>query len=143
MSLLFYDEILAGVGAGIRDPQWSLMITYLREENPVDLPRLQALSGKVDGLLIGEGIVPSGELARLAERLPVVVVAGDPAEQAVDVVTADNRSGSVALVTHLVAEPGRGRVFHLDGAPPPPGGTGRRPAPPPDPATHPSVPSPP
>ena len=117
MSLLFYDEILRGVEARIRDHNWSLMITYLREENHVDLPRLQSLSGRVDGLLIGEGIVPSAELARLAERLPVVVVAGDPAEQAVDVVTADNRSGSVALVTHLVADHGRRRLFHVDGPP--------------------------
>jgi LacI family transcriptional regulator len=126
MSLLFYDEILRGVEARIRDHNWSLMITYLREENHVDLPRLQALSGKVDGLLIGEGIVPSAELARLAERLPVVVVAGDPAEQAVDVVTADNRSGSVALVTHLVADHGRRRLFHVDGPPTAPDAKERR-----------------
>ncbi len=104
MSLLFYDEILRGVEARIRDHNWSLLITYLREENNVDLARLQSLSGKVDGLLIGEGIVPSAELARLAERLPVVVVAGDPDERAADVVTADNRSGSAALVS----APGRG-----------------------------------
>jgi LacI family transcriptional regulator len=115
MSLLFYDEILRGVEARIRDHNWSLLITYLREENNVDLARLQTLSGKVDGLLIGEGIVPSAELARLAERLPVVVVAGDPDERAADVVTADNRSGSAALVTHLIEEHGRRRLFHVDG----------------------------
>jgi LacI family transcriptional regulator len=115
MSLLFYDEILRGVEARIRDFNWSLLITYLREENNVDLARLQTLSGKVDGLLIGEGIVPSAELARLAERLPVVVVAGDPAERAADVVTADNRSGSAALVAHLVEDHGRRRLFHVDG----------------------------
>jgi LacI family transcriptional regulator len=115
MSLLFYDEILRGVEARIRDHNWSLLITYLREENNVDLARLQTLSGKVDGLLIGEGIVPSAELARLAERLPVVVVAGDPDERAADVVTADNRSGSAALVTHLIEEHGRRRLFHIDG----------------------------
>jgi LacI family transcriptional regulator len=115
MSLLFYDEILRGVEARIRDHNWSLLITYLREENNVDLARLQTLSGKVDGLLIGEGIVPSAELARLAERLPVVVVAGDPAEQAADVVTADNRAGSAALVTHLIEEHGRTRLYHVDG----------------------------
>ena len=115
MSLLFYDEILRGVEARIRDHNWSLMITYLREESHVDLGRLQTLSGKVDGLLIGEGIVPSLELARLAARLPVVVVAGDPAEQAADVVTADNRSGSAALVNHLVEAHGRRRLFHVDG----------------------------
>jgi LacI family transcriptional regulator len=103
MSLLFYDEILRGVEARIRDHNWSLLITYLREENNVDLARLQTLSGKVDGLLIGEGIVPSAELARLAERLPVVVV------------TADNRAGSAALVTHLIEEHGRTRLYHVDG----------------------------
>ncbi len=126
MSLLFYDEILRGVEARIRDHNWSLLITYLREENNVDLARLQSLSGKVDGLLIGEGIVPSVELARLAERLPVVVVAGDPTELAADVVTADNRSGSAALVTHLVEEHGRRRLFHVDGPPSAPDAKERR-----------------
>lgn len=126
MSLLFYDEILRGVEARIRDHNWSLLITYLREENNVDLARLQSLSGKVDGLLIGEGIVPSAELARLAERLPVVVVAGDPSERAADVVTADNRSGSAALVSHLVEDHGRRRLFHVDGPPSAPDAKERR-----------------
>jgi LacI family transcriptional regulator len=126
MSLLFYDEILRGVEQRIRQSTWSLLITYLREESNDDLRRLQALSGKVDGLLIGEGIVPSDELARLAERLPVVVVAGDPAEQAADVVTADNRSGSAALVTHLVEVHGRRRLFHVDGPPTAPDALERR-----------------
>ena len=79
------------------------------------LPRLLTLSGKVDGLLIGEGVVPTTALARLARRLPVVVVAGDPALRGVDVVAADNWSGAHALVSHLVVEHGRRRLFHVDG----------------------------
>jgi LacI family transcriptional regulator len=126
MSLLFYDEILRGVEQRIRHHNWSLLITYLREDSNDDLRRLQTLSGKVDGLLIGEGIVPSDELARLAERLPVVVVAGDPAEQAADVVTADNRSGSAALVNHLIEDHDRRRIFHIDGPPSAPDAMERR-----------------
>jgi LacI family transcriptional regulator len=126
MSLLFYDEILRGVEQRIRYHNWSLLITYLREDSDDDLRRLQSLSGKVDGLLIGEGIVPSEELARLAERLPVVVVAGDPAEHAADVVTADNRSGSAALGRHLVEVHGRRRIFHVDGPPSAPDAKERR-----------------
>jgi LacI family transcriptional regulator len=126
MSLLFYDEILRGVEQRIRYHNWSLLFTYLREETKEDLRRLQSLSGKVDGLLIGEGIVPSDELARLAERLPVVVVAGDPAEEAADVVTADNRSGSAALVRHLIGVHGRRRIFHVDGPPSAPDAKERR-----------------
>jgi LacI family transcriptional regulator len=115
MSLLFYDEVLRGVEARIRDRNWSLLITYLSEDNEFDRPRLLSLSGKVDGLLIGEGIVPPPFLARLAARLPVVVVAGDPEERAADVITADNRAGSAALVSHLITAHGARRLFHVDG----------------------------
>jgi len=126
MSLLFYDEVMRGVEALIRERHWSLLITYLREdENPgvapqedePVLPRLQALSGKVDGLLIGEGVVPATALARLARRLPVVVVAGDAGMRGVDVVAADNWSGAYALVRHLLVEHGRRRLYHVDGPP--------------------------
>ncbi|MHB8293089.1 MAG: hypothetical protein ACYDH5_00320 [Acidimicrobiales bacterium] len=43
---------------------------------------LYALSGKVDGLIVTEGIVPSAGLARTPHKLPVVVVAGSPHETA-------------------------------------------------------------
>jgi LacI family transcriptional regulator len=115
MSLLFYDEILRGVEQRIRDLNWSLLITYLNESNVADVARLNTLSGKVDGLLVGEGIVPPDELARLEERIPIVAVSGDPAERAADVVTADNRAGSAALVSHLVEVHHRRRLFHVDG----------------------------
>jgi LacI family transcriptional regulator len=137
MSLLFYDEVLRGVEARLRDHDLSLLITYLREDKDFDwvgarggplsfFPRLLSLSGKVDGLLIGEGIVPTPVLARLAERLPVVVIAGDPAERAADVVAADNRAGAAAIVTHLVADHGKRRLFHVDGPPTAPDAKQRR-----------------
>jgi LacI family transcriptional regulator, galactose operon repressor len=124
MSLLFYDEVMRGVEARIRELSWSLLITFLREDEnsgatlPADGPvqsRLLSLSGKVDGLLIGEGVVPSPVVTRLAKRVPVVVLAGDTAQRGVDVVSADNWSGAHALVEHLVAEHGRHRLFHVDG----------------------------
>jgi LacI family transcriptional regulator len=127
MSLLFYDEILRGVEARIRDHNWSLLISYLREAaTDPDLPRLLSLSGQVDGMLIGEGVVPSEFLARLAKRLPVVVVAGNPDERAADVVMADNRSGSAALVSHLIEVHGRRRLYHVDGPPSAPDAKERR-----------------
>lgn len=115
MSLLFYDEILRGVEATIRHHNWSLLITYLEEDAEADLRRLLSLSGKVDGLLIGEGIVPPSLVVRLAERLPVLIIAGNPRERAADVVTADNRSGAIALVTHLIEAHDRRRIYYVDG----------------------------
>jgi LacI family transcriptional regulator len=124
MSLLFYDEVMRGVEARIRERSWSLLITFLREDEtkgttlPQDEPvrtRMLKLSGKVDGLLIGEGVVAPSVIALLARRLPVVVVAGETAMRGADVVSADNWSGAHALVTHLIDEHGRRRLFHVDG----------------------------
>ena len=135
MSLLFYDEVMRGVEARIRELSWSLLVTFLREDEqsgatlPQDGPvhsRLITLSGKVDGLLIGEGVVPPAVLARLAKRVPVVVVAGDTAQRGVDVVSADNWSGAYALVEHLVTGHGRRRLFHVDGPATAPDATARR-----------------
>jgi LacI family transcriptional regulator len=124
MSLLFYDEVMRGVELRIRERAWSLLITFLREEETVAAAetgfdpvqsRLLALSGKVDGLLIGEGILAPQALVKLARRLPLVVVAGDTAQRGVDVVSADNWSGAHALVEHLVIDHGRRRLFHIGG----------------------------
>jgi len=124
MSLLFYDEVMRGVELRIRERTLSLLITFLREEDTMsatvqeDEPvhsRLLALSGKVDGLLIGEGILAPMVLAKLAKRLPLVVVAGDTSQRGVDVVSADNWSGAIALMEHLIAGHGRRRLFHIDG----------------------------
>jgi LacI family transcriptional regulator len=117
MNLLYYDEILHGVEARIRDHgSWSLLITFLQEDE-ANFTRLQSLSAKVDGLLIGEGIVSSALLARLGKRVPLVVIGGDPGERSTDVVTAHNRAGSAALINHLIDEHGVRRLFHVDGPP--------------------------
>ena len=115
MNLLFYDEVLRGVEARIRDHQWSLLITFLQGAHDPGFPRLESFTGKVDGILMGEGIVPSPFIERLAARVPVVIFAGTPHEKAADVVTADNLSGSAAVVTHLINEHGRRRLFWVHG----------------------------
>ena len=117
VGLLYYDEVLRGVEACIRQRNnWSLLITFMQGDRP-DFSRMDALSGKVDGILIGEGFVASSIIERLAARVPVVVIAGTPGERAADVVAADNFSGSAAIITHLIADHGKRRLFHLDGPP--------------------------
>ena len=92
-----------------------------------DLSRLNPLSGKVDGILIGEGFTASWYIQRLAARLPVVVIAGTLGAQAADVVAADNFSGAAAaLITHRIADHGRRRLFHVGGPPNSPDAIQRR-----------------
>jgi LacI family transcriptional regulator, galactose operon repressor len=116
VGLLYYDEILRGVEAIIRHRNWSLLITFMQGDRP-DFSRMDALSGKVDGILIGEGFVAPSIIERLAARVPVVVIAGTLGERAADVVAADNFSGSAAIITHLISDHGKRRLFHVDGPP--------------------------
>ena len=117
VGALYYDEVLRGVEACIRHRNWSLLITFMQGDRP-DFSRMDALSGKVDGILIGEGFVAPSIIERLAARVPVVVIAGNPrppGERAGDVVAADNFSGSAAIITHLISDHGKRRLFHVDG----------------------------
>jgi LacI family transcriptional regulator len=113
-SLLFVEEVLRGVEASLGEIGWSLLISFVQAGDSA-WQRLRSLSGKVDGLLIAEGIVESQQLARLAARLPIALVAGSPDEPSVDVVDADNRSGTKALVSHLVEVHGYTRLCYVAG----------------------------
>ena len=125
VGLLYYDEVLRGVEACIRHRNWSLLITFMQGDR-ADFSRMDSLTGKVDGILIGEGFVASSIIERLAARVPVVIIAGTPGERAADVVAADNFSGSAAIMTHLITVHGKRRLFHLDGPPNSPDAIQRR-----------------
>jgi LacI family transcriptional regulator len=114
---IYNDKVLRGVERRISGLGWSLLITYWNGEADQDLSQIAAMPGKVDGILISIGSFPPRLLERMAKRVPVAVIAGDPAERDVDVVAADNRSGSAAIVTHLVESHGKRRIYHVDGPP--------------------------
>ena len=114
-GLLFIEEVLRGVEASLSAIEWSLLISLLRGDDPAAAyQRLQKVSAKVDGLLIAESVVSPEHLALLAARTPIVLVAG-PATEPHDVVAADNRSGTTALVAHLVGKHRRTRLFAVAG----------------------------
>jgi LacI family transcriptional regulator len=115
INLTYNDELLHGVEAHIRPLGWSLLLTFWNEVTDTSLPRLAAMSGKVDGILIGEGSFPRRLIEQLSARVPVGLIAGPTGERHVDVVTADNRAGAIAVVTHLIETHNVRRVFHLDG----------------------------
>src|SRR5258706_4724976 len=108
---------VSGLACKERDTGWSLLIDFLHgnDTGRAHLAGLDALSGKADGILIGEGFGAAGHIQRLAARVPVVIIAGAVCGHAADVVAADNFSGSAAITTHLIAGHGKRRLFHLDG----------------------------
>jgi LacI family transcriptional regulator len=126
-GLLFMEEVLRGVESPLSQVGWSVLISVLRSADQTDpYQRLQKISAKVDGMLIAEGIVPSQQLARLAARIPVILVAGSPGEPHADVVHADNRGGTEALVRHMVEQHGKTRLYYVAGPPEAPDARERR-----------------
>ena len=115
-GFLFIEEVLRGVERSLGELGWSVLISFLRS---VDLAgayqRMQKISAKVDGMLIAEGIVGSEQLARLAARVPIVLIAAYPDELHADVIGADNRSGTKAAVCHMVEQHGRTRLYYIAG----------------------------
>jgi len=116
LNLLFTDQVLRGVEMTASARGWSVLITVSQLGDQGIFKRLNSLSGKVDGLIVVDTppLTPA-ELARLASRAPIVVVAGVPDETVADVVAADNFGGSVALTRHLVEHHGPNTVHYVLG----------------------------
>jgi LacI family transcriptional regulator len=117
-GLLFIEEVLRGVEFGLSKAEWLLLISLMNPELPDRaFQRMLRVSAQVDGLLITEGIVSSERLAQLAARMPLVLIAGSPDEPNADVFASDNRSGTIALVSHLIERHGKTRLFSVTGPP--------------------------
>ncbi|HEY0933108.1 MAG TPA: LacI family DNA-binding transcriptional regulator [Trebonia sp.] len=115
-SFLFIEDVLRGVERSVGELGWSVLISFLRGPDLADAyQRMQKISAKVDGLVIAEGIVGPEQLALLAARVPVALIAAYPRGVHADVIGADNRSGSQAMVRHLIEEHGKTRLFYVAG----------------------------
>jgi LacI family transcriptional regulator len=115
---LFLDEVMRGAETLLSEIGWSLLISVLPRGGDLDdaAVRLRKISAKVDGLIIAEGVVVGPrQLGALANRIPIALVAGRAGEDQADVIHADNRAGTSALVRHLVEQHGRTRLFYVSG----------------------------
>jgi LacI family transcriptional regulator len=115
-NFLFTEEVLRGIERPLRDLGWSVLITFLHDATAAEAyQQMQKISAKVDGMVIAEGIVSNEQLALLAARLPIALVAAYPEGVEADVIGADNRGGTTAAVAHLVEQHGRTRLFYIAG----------------------------
>jgi LacI family transcriptional regulator len=116
-GLLFIEEVLRGVEATLSPLGWPVLISVRRaaDDHGDAYQWLQRMSAKVDGLLVSEGVEPAKHLAKIAARIPVVLIAGSTDVPNADVIGADNRSGTRALVSHLIERHGRTRLWYVSG----------------------------
>jgi LacI family transcriptional regulator len=116
-GLLFIEEVLRGVEATLSPLGWPVLISVRRaaDDHGDVYQWLQRMSAKVDGLLVSEGIEPAEHLVKVAARIPVVLIAGSTDVPNADVIGADNRTGTRALVNHLIEAHGKTRLWYVSG----------------------------
>ena len=68
-SPLFMDELVHAVESVLRGTDCSLLLTFGPAGEPFQ-QRIRSLSGKVDGLLVAEEVMPPGQLRALAAQHP-------------------------------------------------------------------------
>ena len=115
-GFLFIEEVLRGVERPLGDLGWSVLISFLRGSGLASAyQRMLKISAKVDGMIIAEGIANPAQLALLAARVPIALIAAYPVGLEADVFGADNRSGTTAAVDHMVEQHGSTRLFYVTG----------------------------
>lgn len=123
-SMLFLDEVLRGAELEAWKQGFVLMVGVGRDDP--DRSTVRDMAGRVDGLMVLARSVPDEVLARLARRIPVVVLSGPPRGDDYDHVTVSNAEAMGELTRHVLAQVGDGRIAFLAGPADSPDGEQRR-----------------
>ncbi|MFC7329070.1 LacI family DNA-binding transcriptional regulator [Marinactinospora rubrisoli] len=106
-AMLYSDQIIRGMERAARRNGYALLIAASLEEGPEGL--VHKVAGRVDGFAVLAGTVPAGELAAIARRMPIVVLAGPGGERRTDLldhVEVANEDGQEEITRHLIEEHG-------------------------------------
>lgn len=111
----FYAEVLDGVDEEAERLGYRVLIASAGARTQGEERAVEAfLEYRVDGIVLVGPRLPTAAIARLAEAVPVVVVARGVRSQAVDSVANDDYHGVSAVVSHL-AGLGHREIAHIDG----------------------------
>ncbi|KQZ22229.1 LacI family DNA-binding transcriptional regulator [Microbacterium sp. Root553] len=112
-TMLFLDEVLRGAELEAWKQGFVLMIGVGRDDPGRETVR--DIAGRVDGLMVLARSVPDDVLARLARRIPVVVLSGPARGDNYDHVTVDNAEAMAELTRLVLAQADPGGIAFLGG----------------------------
>jgi LacI family transcriptional regulator len=98
-SQLGYSLLLNSAGRGSGDPERTI----------------NSLTGKVDGLILLDRVIPERRVASLAKRIPMVLLAGSGRTRSAVTVRVDNAAAMADVATHLVLGHGFRRLAFVSG----------------------------
>jgi LacI family transcriptional regulator len=112
-SLLFTDAVIRGAELAAQRCGYSLLLTGVSEGDSAQ--EVTALTGKADGVIILDRVLPEWRVAALAERSPVVLLSGSGHSQGAVNVRVDNVEGMQAIAQHLINDHGLRRFAFMAG----------------------------
>jgi LacI family transcriptional regulator len=115
-SLLYTDIVIRGAEARAAELGYSLLLSSTDDSHPSGVSALLNLTGTVDGLILLDRVLAEDDVAYLARRIPVVLLAGRGDSPAAVTIRVDNEQAMAGLAEHLVVEHGITRVGFVSGA---------------------------
>jgi DNA-binding LacI/PurR family transcriptional regulator len=111
----YYVDVFDGLSAAATEANKSLLLTTGRNQMAGEREAIASmLAHRVDGIVLVGPMIPSAEISRLAESVPVVLVGRTVRDGRVDCVANHEAEGAAIAVGHLVGL-GHRRIAHVDG----------------------------
>jgi len=115
-SLLYTDIVIRGAETRAAEHGYSLLLSSADDSHPSGMNSLLNLSGTVDGLILLDRVLGDDDVAYLARRIPVVLLAGKGDSPSAVTVRVDNEQAMRSLVEHLTTVHDITRVGFVSGA---------------------------
>jgi len=100
---LFVDAINRGMEVTAQHRDFDLLMSSVDVKDESPWQRIAKLAAKSDGVILHDRVLTPSDVVRLAERWPVVTLAGTPTHASVNI-AGDNVTGMRELVRHLVGD---------------------------------------
>ena len=115
-SLLYTDIVIRGAEMRAAELGYSLLLSSADENHPSGMASLLNLSGTVDGLILLDRVLRDEDVAYLAKRIPVVLLAGRGDSSSAVTVRVDNEQAMRSLAEHFVTVHGITNVGFVTGS---------------------------
>jgi LacI family transcriptional regulator len=115
-SLLYTDIVIRGAEMRAAEHGYSLLLSSADERHPSGMTSLLNLTGTVDGLILLDRVLGDDDVAYLAKRIPVVMLAGRGNLTSAVTVRVDNEQAMRSLAEHLIGGHGLTRLGFVTGA---------------------------
>lgn len=113
-SLLFMDVLNRGIEVAAQRRGFDLLLSSIDVNEHTPSGKISKLAGKSDGIILHDRVLTPSGVVRLADRIPVVTLAGMPTRASVNL-AGDNAAGMRELTHHLLGTHEYGSIAYISG----------------------------